>query len=63
MREGGLPLPIAFQYLILRACDMNFVNIEKVGVATLLPSLLPSGTKAFYFINRSPRPFILTASV
>ena len=31
MREGGLPLPIAFQYLILmiwRACDLNLLMIS-----------------------------------
>ena len=31
MREGGLPLPLAFQYLILmiwRACDLNLVMIS-----------------------------------
>ena len=31
MREGGLPLPLAFQYLILmisKACDLNLVMIS-----------------------------------
>ena len=33
MREGGLPLPLAFQYLILmiwRACDLNLVMISSL---------------------------------
>ena len=35
-------------------------NIERlVGVATLPLSFLPTGTKAFYFINRSPGMFSL----
>ena len=34
-----------------------------MGVATLSPSFLPSGTYAFYFINRPPRPKIWTTSV
>ena len=31
MKEGGLPLPLAFQYLILmiwRACDLDLVMIS-----------------------------------
>ena len=34
MREGGLPLPLAFQYLILmiwRACDLNLVMISSLA--------------------------------
>ena len=34
MREGGLPLPPAFQYLILmirRACDLNLVMISSLA--------------------------------
>ena len=34
MKEGGLPLPPAFQYLILmtwRACDLNFVMISSLA--------------------------------
>ena len=39
-------------------------NIEKLGgVATLPLSFPPSGTKAFYFINRPPTPNILGGSV
>ena len=34
-----------------------------VGVATLTSSFLPTGSQAFYFIDRPPRPNILTASV
>ena len=34
-----------------------------VGMATLSPSFPPSGTAAFYFINRPPMPNILTGSV
>ena len=49
MREGGLPLPLAFQYLILviwRACDLNLAVISslalklqvlKVGMSILQP--------------------------
>ena len=34
MREGGLPLPLAFQYLILmiwRACDLNLVILSSLA--------------------------------
>ena len=34
MREGGLPLPLAFQYLILmiwKACDLNLVMISSLA--------------------------------
>ena len=34
MREGGLPLPLAFHYLILRirrACDLNLVMISSLA--------------------------------
>ena len=34
MKEGGLPLPLAFQYLILmikRACDLNLVMISSLA--------------------------------
>ena len=49
MREGGLPLPLAFQYLIpmiWRACDLNLVMISfltskcqhfKVGMSVFQP--------------------------
>ena len=35
MREEGLPLPLAFQYLILmigRACDFNLVIISSLTI-------------------------------
>ena len=34
MKEGGLPLPLAFQYLIFmiyRACDLNLIMISSLA--------------------------------
>ena len=34
MRKGGLPLPLAFQYLILvisRACDLNLAMLSSLA--------------------------------
>ena len=51
-------------YLVSYSCYKDQICIKKlVGVVTLPPLFLPSGTKAFYFINRPPGPNILTASV
>ena len=41
MREGGLPLPLAFQYLILmtkRACDLNLVRRSSYNKNQILKS-------------------------
>ena len=37
--------------------------VAALGVATLPPSITPSETPAFYFINRPPMPNILVLSV
>ena len=43
MREGGMPLPLAFQYLILmaqRPCDLNLVT-KSLSEPLILESVNP----------------------
>ena len=51
MKEGGLPLPLAFQYLILmigRACDLNLVMKSSVASKKQVFKVVMTVCQLFY---------------
>ena len=54
MREGALPLPLAFHYLIfmiLRACDLNLVMISSLASKWQVLKFRMPVFQSFYELN------------